>query len=155
MLTSEHICVIILSFFEVNMKKHGTILAYYLLNCALPILFGTLIYIFFRQNTYIHKILGYCPQNIPSSKPIDFIRFYLPDALWAYSLTFALSFFLREMGSGCIAFGWGVLWELFQRYSIVPGTFDIVDILMYLAASCLAVMIIYLTNRREHYEKDF
>ena len=77
------------------------------------------------------------------------MRFYLVDAIWAYSLTFALSFFLNEFLSGAISFAFGVLWELFQKSSIFSGTFDVFDIIMYFTASTLAVIIIYLTTKGE------
>ena len=118
-----------------------------LLNCVITLVSGVLIYALLRENTYINNFIDF-PNTKASSVLIDFLRFYLVDALWAYALTFALSIFINEIFSGIISTAFGTLWELSQLCRIVSGTFDILDIIMYLSASTIAVLIIYLYKRR-------
>jgi hypothetical protein len=99
----------------------------------LPLGFGTLIYL---KGTY--------------SIPI-WIRYNLPDGLWLFAL---LNTFAAIWGSGKSSL---VLWavtvillsiimEYLQKMHLIPGTFDLWDILAYVLASLLSASIYFLTN---------
>ena len=124
---------------------------------AFCLILGLAIYTFLRHGTYYHEFL---PQgirayfsNISNSVPdnfiTDFIRFWFVDFLWGVSLTFALISVLTEatkkklISAACVSFAAGVVYELCQLFSLVSGTFDILDVAMYAAASfvCAAVSI--------------
>ena len=130
------------------MKEKTKYIVFCLSNCIFSLLTGALIYVFAGGNTYINKIITV--PSIPKNDTIfgELVRCYLADALWAYALTFSLSIFINRFCAGVIAFSFGLIWEIYQKYSIISGTFDIVDIIMYLAASMLAVLIIHLNKRR-------
>lgn len=109
---------------------------------------GGLIYLLLRKN--ITNIFD-CQlvENVRcclSELNIDFVRFYLPDFLWALSLCcYLLALFNpKPAGVFCCALAvlfCGVLWEVGQYTDVFKGTGDIADIIMYLSASILAVFI--------------
>lgn len=130
------------------MKEKTKYIVFCLSNCIFSLLAGTLIYVFVGGNTYINKIIMLHPMPKNDTVLGELLRYYLVDALWAYALTFSLSVFINRICAGIIAFLFGLIWEICQKYSIIPGTFDIIDIIMYLTASMLAVLIIHLNKRR-------
>lgn len=73
---------------------------------------------------------------------IELIKYYLPDFLWSLSLTCALFAINRStVQVAGIAAICGVLWEVGQATGLISGTADILDILMYLIATIVAVLI--------------
>ena len=130
------------------MKEKTKYIVFCLSNCIFSLLIGALIYVLVGGNTYINKIITIYPMLKNDTVFGELLRFYLADALWAYALTFSLSIFINNFCAGVTAFSFGLIWEISQKYSIISGTFDIIDIIMYLAASMLAVLIIQLNKRR-------
>ncbi len=80
------------------------------------------------------------------------LSFYFPDALWAYALLFALST-INDIGtSAVLTFICGLTWELLQKFGIMPGTYDYLDLYLYLVAIIIAIIIIkFWRNRNEKY----
>ena len=115
------------------------------------LIFGAFIYIFVRVDTHISKIVcDFFGISIANQVPIlcnwDFVRYYLPDALWAFSLASFVQVILSEFAyskiiSGLIAISCGVAWEFFQLLNVVSGTGDLMDVLMYLLAGLLSIYI--------------
>ncbi len=128
------------------MRKSSKFYIICILNSFISLLIGVIVYILFREQTYINKLLSFA-FHFSESVFIDFLRFYLVDALWAYSLVFSLSIFINEFTAGAISFIFSFVWEIMQKYSVVRGTFDILDILMYLSACIVAVLIIHILKR--------
>ena len=147
MLTIEYICVIMVASYRCHMGKDNKFLYFCLLNCVFALLAGVAIYALLRENTYINKLINFQSITV-SSAFADFLRFYFVDALWAYALTFALSVFISGISAGVISAVFAAFWELLQLSGIVSGTFDTVDLIMYLSAIFLAVLIIYIYKRR-------
>lgn len=147
MLTNECICVTISS---VNTKMNKNKLRF--LSISLISLFiGASIYVLFRKDTYIAKLInGYIKTpSITCQSPIIYIlTCHITDALWGFALTFSLSIIFSPILSALMAFLYGLLWELCQKYNIISGTYDIIDILMYLLASFSASTIIYKSNKK-------
>lgn len=134
------------------MKK----LRFYLINVLFSLFCGLFIYIFFRRGTYINDFVNrICHIHVVEKETviIHFLKYYFVDALWAYAMTFFLAIFVNEkvcfLTSSCVC----ILWELFQLFSIVKGTFDWIDIIMYLTAVIIAVLIIFFYKKGEMYEK--
>lgn len=129
------------------------------LNSSISLLIGLFIYCFFRQNTYFHTLIGKIGISFPYVKlpdliPFDFIKYYLPDFLWLYSLTFCLFLiFSPTLNKGRIialfSFLMSVIFELLQQESVISGTADIVDVLAYFTASVLAYAVFkkYIINK--------
>jgi len=116
--------------------------------CGLSlIMLGLLIYIFFREGTYINTVLGISGYFAEKSFPCSvLIKYYLTDLLWCASLTFFLyAIFLPEENGAIVlaltAFSCGCLWELLQYMGIVSGTGDIIDCIMYFAGAIQPVII--------------
>ena len=110
---------------------------------------GLFIYIFFRKETYIHTLLrmnhsfGFSHLNFFGS---DFIKYYLPDFLWAFSLTNALIAVSEKTKVevyiiGVVVIFLSIVWEILQLVKIVGGTFDFMDCFLYLIAAIAAVVI--------------
>jgi hypothetical protein len=115
------------------------------------LLLGTILYILFRKTTYVSIIF----QNIRWVNSIsnslecidnDFLKYYLPDFLWALSLCcgFQVIYTPGIKGNvicGVIAVVFGGVWEILQHAKIVSGTGDFVDVLMYLLAGTICVIL--------------
>ncbi|MBR7132939.1 MAG: hypothetical protein IKD04_05350 [Clostridia bacterium] len=126
------------------------------------LLTGLLIYVLFRENTYISKIiLSQIPltevKALFSCLECDFVKYYLPDFLWALSLGCGIYIILKPQGTrqallcSLITFLSGLCYELLQLYGIISGTGDVIDISLYFSAA-LTVNIIYLGEKK--YEKN-
>lgn len=105
----------------------------------LPLVLGTLIYIFWRKSTIIYKALNIFP-NINVVKISSWIKYNLPDGLWLYALLSTVIFIWRDNYSGYF-----ILWilltltlcflsEIFQKLHVIPGNFDWNDIIAYTTA---------------------
>lgn len=130
---------------------------FYIALCCGSLIIGGIIYIIFRPDTYVSNLFD----NITfleklrlyiSDSDYSFMKFYLPDYLWCFSLCCGLvSVFEDKIANTFIccttAFVCGVVWETFQFIHIVSGVFDFFDILMYLLAS-ISVAIINLRSFR-------
>lgn len=104
-----------------------------------PLIIGCLIYILYRTDTLLYnKLLGnlFTPIASPNTFLQRILVFSLPDGLWAMSYTM-LIFHLRN-DKTLKTLIWsiiipiiGILSEISQYYSLIPGTFDIIDLIMY------------------------
>lgn len=127
-------------------KRLSLILGFSALLC------GFFLYVLLREETYIAKLFRWHPvlaeiQNALNENANAFIKYYLPDFLWAFSLCC----FLRAVywagkwtGMICAAvtFAAGALWECLQYCGAVAGTGDILDMAAYFTASLLAMIIL-------------
>ncbi len=128
------------------MSKRNTLM----LVGTVSLVFGGLIYVMFREDTYIANFFEFIPLDIVrfycAHIKSEFVRFYLPDFLWALSLCCFLLLLFDPKSKGSVicsgtVFLYGVLWEILQYTEVVKGTGDVIDILMYLAAAVSAVII--------------
>ena len=119
---------------------------------------GGLIYVLYRENTYISNFIEefinllYIRSAFKSFE-CNFIKYYLPDYLWALSLISglnALTTTKRKILKICLfVVLLGFVWEALQFFNILSGTGDISDIFMYLAAATTAVIINFSNNKGE------
>ncbi len=119
--------------------------------CICALFAGAALYILLRPDTYIATALArfdFLVQLQDKLKYIDcdFLRFYFPDFLWAFSLSCSLQAIFAPMKTGtflcCIAaLLCGTVWELFQYFGVIKGTGDWVDVLMYALAAFASVII--------------
>ena len=116
---------------------------------------GAGLYALFRPTTFVSAFMGRISwvaelQTVLQFVPADFLRYYLPDMLWAFSLCCCLQaiFLPDQLGTvicGVTAASFGVVWELLQVIGVVQGTGDGVDVVMYFLA---AVASIFINKRR-------
>lgn len=122
---------------------------------ALSLFVGLISYWLFRENTHISKVFDFIP-HLNSlrewAEPLsnDFTRGYLQDFLWCLSLACGLHIVLNPTKKqvflcGVIAFCCGAVWECLQHMSLVVGTADFWDVVVYFAASNVYI----LTNTKE------
>lgn len=115
------------------------------------LLLGGLLYILFRETTYIAKLfngiayISYAREFV-SALSCDFVALYLPDFLWGFALCSGLLAIFDPdkrgaLGCAFAALLWGVVWEISQYTGMVSGTGDMADVLMYLTAIVIAVII--------------
>lgn len=104
----------------------------FIANVVFPIFIGYILYL-------------YTPYNI--------IRYYLPDALWAYSLTSCLLIIWDRM----INMKWLVLtislftlFEVMQHFNIIKGTGDIFDIIVYYLSFNIALISNHIIKFKKH-----
>lgn len=136
----------------------------YLFLALVSLVAGAIIYIFFRQGTYIHLGLSQTATEkialinkiIPDLLIIKLLKYYFVDYLWCVALNLSLlavSDFKNKFVTMCISFIsviFGILFEISQYLDIVSGTFDFWDITMYVVASFfIAIMNIKFIKRMD------
>lgn len=77
----------------------------------------------------------------------------LPDGLWVYSLSSALLILWNGKLTGwlLVPFVGGVMLEFFQAWRLLSGTFDVIDLLMTIAAFFLSIY--FLKTKTINHEK--
>lgn len=130
--------------------------AYFFL-CFIPLTIGGGLYLLYRESSYITVFAeGFLPiekvRMLFNLKNSDFLNYYFPDFLWAFSYYYGVRFVLHPNGkmhiAAVIVAVSGILWELFQYLKIVKGTGDFYDVLMYLIAVVFAVLIEKILKKR-------
>ena len=122
-----------------------------LILCIFTLLVGGVLYITLRPTTHIAILFGNieiinCVQNQLSAFDLYFFRYYLPDFLWCFSLCCGLISIFNPKTTGLlicstVSFICGSMWEFLQHINVLSGTFDFIDITMYLTAVMLAALI--------------
>ena len=117
---------------------------------TLSLMLGGIIYLLFRENSYVAIIFNVRfidgLREATPTVPKEIVSFYLADFLWSFSLSsYLLAIFLPiKQGAffcGLTAFLCGVIWEILQFVNAVSGTGDMLDMIMYLIAAVLTVMV--------------
>lgn len=130
-----------------------------LLLCISPLFLGGLLYVCFRtENLIMFSWFDY----IGIDRQIDYIRqvssdygsyfdnwikFSLPDALWLFSmLTMVILIWDFTIGPQSVIWiilvmSLGLISEIGQFFSLVPGTFDLIDLSLIFLAICLPFII--------------
>tara|TARA_B100002051_G_C16742557_1_gene645244 strand:- start:5050 stop:5469 length:420 start_codon:yes stop_codon:yes gene_type:complete len=127
---------------------------------VIPILIGSSIYLIYRSETLImfgwfnalgvsdlvSKLRNFSLFN--SQIPL-WIKYSLPDGLWVYSLTSLMIIIWQDVKSKS-KYYWiassiiiAIVIELGQYLRLIPGTYDILDIILCLIAFTLAFLILY------------
>lgn len=117
------------------MSRSNTIL-FILFHVFLPLLVGSLIYLIFRSDAISHS-------STPNFLLFSILIYSLPDGCWLYALLCSLLFIWKNQKDYWFQF-WIILvfissigTEIFQLQNIIPGTFDLFDILFYSLAFIL------------------
>ena len=106
---------------------------------------GVVIYLLFNNGIFVK-----C-NNI-----LAIIRNYLPDSCWTFSFYFASINFAYNISNKYIIlnsiyiFSVALLFELMQYYDIVEGTFDILDLIIYIISITVACLIEIKIRRNEN-----
>lgn len=112
---------------------------------------GCGIYVLFRSGSYVagifdrfRWILILREQLAPYA--CGFLKFWFPDFLWGLSFgCYLQAVHLPDIRGtwflGGVSLIFGVLWELMQYVAFVPGTGDLLDILLYFLASILCILL--------------
>lgn len=127
---------------------------------TLPVIVGGLIYLTYRTDTLI--MFGWF-NKIGLSDSVDFLRsnqhlqnltipswikFSLPDALWLFSFNYVLltlwNFNINRQSAFWLFLAptIGLLSEIGQFFGIVPGTFDIVDLVLLVFATLIPFLLV-------------
>ena len=132
------------------------------------ILIGGFIYLFFRPHTlnmfvwlgiinceHIFQLRDY-NQDL---KFIEFLIFSLPDGLWILSFLIIIGLIWEKHRIFFIIYssfftGISILFEFFQKFGLIPGTFDIADILVLLIFHILGFLIYEFFILEVSYEKQ-
>lgn len=121
----------------------------------LPLLTGFLIYLLFRQQSWLHLQLFSNNAHLPlvniSGSLADIMKYQLPDFCWTFSLTAALMIW-KDWWGRPIPFFFGYILllaagsELVQLWEIPGFTFDFRDLLAAISGAGLSFWLI------DHYE---
>lgn len=140
-------------------------LKFLLIFIAIPMFIGGMIYILFRpESLLMFKWFNYLDLTSLITKlrgNFSFLGSYLPgwvvyslpDGIWVFSLT-AVMFKIWQNGALLSRLFWcsigpilGVGGEIGQYFSVVPGTFDIADLVINVVSSLLAFYFVKISNR--------
>lgn len=142
------------------------------LNCILPVFFGKIIYVFFRSDnllmfTWFEKIgiinIIQTTRTVLKNNFIylpDWIIYSLLDGLWAYSFMYSVLLTWEESINlfSCfwitLVFVLAVGSELGQLTSLVPGTFDYIDLFFSLLACIIPIIIIKKGEKISVFQKN-
>ncbi len=130
----------------------------FLINSIVPVSLGGLIYVIWRPKSLIMfhwfsalrlniivdviRAISNQRHNLPS----DWIIYSLPSGLWIYSFTFCLTYLWSDSKSKFrliwIMIGpiLGIGSEIMQRLKLIPGTYDVMDIVVYTIFSIMAII---------------
>ena len=146
---------------DANMKKQKTIA----FSVILPIALGTVNYLFYRNpNVVLFQWIDSL-ELLPFAmlvrqmidrfiSPPDWFIFNLPAALWTYSFTSVLFLIWgsetksRAFFPFLIPIVLALFSEILQLLIIIPGTFDIIDVIFYGLGSIIAVLQFNKSNRK-------
>ena len=114
-------------------------------NCILPMLVSMLIYLLFRtEDTIINRLTSNFFSGdsfLHNFNVADWVIYNLPGALWLFAF---LSIFVVKKEKGIfyclIPLSVALLIEFLQYLSITDGTYDVIDVLFYLAAWSLFML---------------
>ena len=130
----------------------------YLLLCVSSLSLGVLLYILFRENSYIgiatnHFTVVSAARKVFAFLSCDFLMFYFPDFLWCFSLCFGLfAIYLptQKQALMCVltAILFGCTWELLQYVGLISGTGDLLDALMYLLSGIICAILNMIRGKR-------
>ena len=133
----------------------------FLVYVVAPIFLGAVLYYIFCPDVWFVKKLDIifglygCHVFFPFSNIfIKFLRFYLMDFLWAFSLMALIWITFYDMGIHkltILVIGFEIAMEFIQLFPHISGTFDIFDIAVEIIANILVIYL--LTKRRETNEK--
>lgn len=121
---------------------------------TISIFVGGFFYVVYRPNSYIHQTLKtFLPIDFSANSPTGYLlSCYLPDFLWALSLCCFINVILHTKKVSflppLITLCMGLIWETLQGLNLISGTGDIFDILLYLAAGIIAVIINLFNGKR-------
>ncbi len=105
-------------------------------NAAGLLAIGAIIYVLFREPVIFTELIHVSPENQPLVPLPDTLwsyalKYVVPDAVWCLALlTFASSMHSRCLKAVAVVIAPGM--ELGQLAGIIPGTFDIVDLTVYI-----------------------
>ena len=112
---------------------------------------GGLLYAVLRETTYIGRLFYGSEfvavlRNLVNVDKTYWAAVYLPDFLWALSLSCSLMVLFAPSLKGIYlcaltAVMCGLLWEVLQAVQIVSGTGDLVDVALFFLAGAMSVII--------------
>lgn len=132
------------------------------------ILIGGFIYLFFRPHTlkmFVWLRIINCEQIFQLKdynqdlKFIEFLIFSLPNGLWILSFLISIGLIWEKYHIFFIIYssfftGISILFEFFQKFGLIPVTFDIADILVLLIFHILGFLIYEFIILEVSYEKQ-
>lgn len=128
------------------MNKKKAIL---LIISVIMLILGLLLYLLLNRDAYVSKVLlEIIPiqTNTGNSFVLTILRSFGADFLWSVSFTLVIQLIVWTEKKKTIFLVFcsllGIVFELMQRFGIAPGTADIVDGIVYILGSLLAILII-------------
>lgn len=111
---------------------------------SIALILGGMIYWLYRPKTYVAMCM---PEGLwldvlrkfMSWGNVPFVKYYFPDYLWAIALSCGLHLIFRpkicaSVLCTVVVVIYGGIYELLQYFSVIGGTGDLWDILMYILA---------------------
>ncbi len=125
---------------------------------VVSLLLGALLYLFFRESTYISKWFFEIFPHLKTSSGFfflknNFTKYYFADFLWSASFSSWLHIIVLPKPRGsvkCAIFTgiFGLCFEVMQKFDVISGTADFWDVILYNSAGML-ISIIYSFKKKE------
>jgi len=138
-------------------------LRYLTANVFIPLVLGTAIYLCFRTET---QFLSWIPfglmmpeESLALVNSHSWIIYNLPDALWLYAFICSLLTVWESNSKIGIAYSFvalsvAVIFELLQKKGWATGTFDLLDIYFYIAATLMALMLFFQSRSNQYFHMN-
>jgi hypothetical protein len=128
-----------------TMEKQAARSKPFLIHVLLPMASSILIYLLWRGFPLLDPARNIFPLLSPVKVP-GFIKYNLTDGLYFYSLVSALMLIWKDQifKQGLFWLALSVMlsfvWEIIQIWHIIPGTFDVLDLVAYAAAGIICLL---------------
>lgn len=144
--------------FIIIANKEFKQLKYIILLVILPLILGGFLYLALDSQVIFLKPLGFKTSIYTHNTFLLFIRYYLMDSLWAFSLTsMILIISNNDINNGVLLILISIFLstlELGQKIGWIPGTCDLLDIIIEIISEIIAFTIcLHITKEEKRYEK--
>ena len=137
-----------------------------LIIAMMALMVGGMIYVFFRPESIMmfkwFPFLGVLRKQVSFFHNVhfpDYIVYSIPDGLWLLSYILLMGAIWNFKYQRCLFIIillpiFAIFHEIFQLYHLVPGYFDVLDLVVYVIATITGLSILVLSNYMYEYKKQ-
>ena len=133
--------------YNISMRNSKTKLTILYAVGIVSLVTGLMLYLIYRETSYVSEFINYLLplrglRKVFSFAECEFLKFWIPDFLWALSFSAWLHIALIPDFKGSVLCALivslsGTVFEFLQQFDVISGTADFWDIIAYISASML------------------